>query len=730
MQALRETDPRRIGPYPVLGRLGAGGMGEVYLVESPVGERVAVKVVRAEYAEDRTFRARFRQEVRAARTVGGTGTYVARIVDADTEGERPWMATEFVDGPNLRDAVLDHDGLPVEPVRVLAAALGEALGAIHSHGLVHRDLKPSNILLAQDGPRVIDFGVVRALEATALTRTGSVVGSAGYLSPEQIRTTGQVGPASDVFSLGAVLAYAAAGRDPFGEGRDAAILMRIMARDFDLSGVPDVLRPLIETCLREDPAQRPSPADVVAASGYPPRSLPGRLRPDWFTLAEPVEGAERWLPERGSGEGGSRVEYVAPLTLPDAATAAPWTPSRRRLLQGLAAGAVVATGVGTGGWLFLRDRGAGNNGEVQGRADDSAGAGRSPSKKAPPEPQPPVVDWDTGYLEIAEFGGPCGGLSPDGDLVCFGGLEGKLNAVSRDGAPLWRTDLGEAPLYGGVVGTPVVTAYGAYCVFGQGSQFFSLDLNGRVRWKRAATQETYESLPVLAGDLVVVATGLSRRDKGTILAYRSDGSVAWNARLPDSPWNRPVAADGVVYAGTQQHLTALDAEDGTLLWSADLGSSSPGQPALVGGTVVLPADGSVHGFSLTGKPLWQVDNRDIEQAGLENGTCAALGDLAVITAPDALVAVDPADGSTVWTVRGEGDMEDYSEPTVHEDLVYAFLGRTLYVVDGTGEQQQVVTFADSPLMPKYRPLIGSHPEHGRHVYVATPTGIAALDLTV
>ncbi len=163
MQALRETDPRRIGPYAVLGRLGTGGMGVVYLAEAPAGRRLAVKLVRAEHAEDRTFRARFRQEVRAARTLGGPGTYIARVVDADTEAELPWMASEFIDGPNLRDAVLDHGRLHEEAVRSLAAALGEALIAIHGQGMVHRDLKPSNILLAQDGPRVIDFGIVRAL---------------------------------------------------------------------------------------------------------------------------------------------------------------------------------------------------------------------------------------------------------------------------------------------------------------------------------------------------------------------------------------------------------------------------------------------------------------------------------------------------------------------------------------------------------------------------------------
>ncbi|MFJ3668354.1 PQQ-binding-like beta-propeller repeat protein [Streptomyces sp. NPDC090106] len=335
MQALRATDPHRIGPYEVRGRLGSGGMGEVYLASSRAGLLLAVKVVRAEYAQDRTFRARFRQEVRAAQTVGGAGTYTARVVDADPEGEHPWMATEFVDGPNLRDAVLDGGAMPLPAVRVLGAALGEALAAIHAKGMVHRDLKPSNILLAPDGPRVIDFGIVRALEATAMTRTGAIVGSVGYVSPEQIRNGGKVGPPSDVFSLGAVLAYAASGREPLGEGQDSVILLRILTRDFDLSGVPQQLLALVESCLGDDPDARPAPAAIVEASGHTPRSLRQQLRPGWFTPTAPTPHTpptgERWLPEAprhpDSGDRESRVEYAAPMTATDTPAPGPETGS-------------------------------------------------------------------------------------------------------------------------------------------------------------------------------------------------------------------------------------------------------------------------------------------------------------------------------------------------------------------------------------------------------------------
>ena len=694
MQALRDTDPRRIGPYTVLGRLGAGGMGEVFLAEARTGLRLAVKVVRAEHAEDRTFRARFRQEVRAAQTVGGAAAHVARVVDADTEGERPWMATEFVDGPNLRDAVLDHGPLPEKPVSVLAAALGEALTAIHAQGLVHRDLKPSNILLAADGPRVIDFGIVRALEATALTRTGTVVGSVGYVSPEQIRNNGQVGPPSDVFALGAVLAYAATGREPFGEGRDAVILMRILNRDFDLSGVPESIRGLAEPCLREDPEARPTPGEVVSATGYGARSLRGSLRPGWFTAAEPVEEEERWLPERDSGERASRVEYVAPVTVPDVPAAAPPAPpSRRRLLQGLAAGTLVA-GAGIGGWLWLGNRDGGDGG-TQGKARASA------SVWTTPPPQPAVVAWDYRNGRLSEKGGPCVVLSPGGNLF-FGGVDGALHALSPDGRLLWKTGLGDPPLGGGLVGTPVVTADGAYCVQGGGMKLCAVDLQGRLRWERSFGKVSYDTLPVPAGELVLVSSD-GTQGKGSVRAYRADGSLAWSVGLPEHPNRAPVMADGMVYVGSNSRLTVLDAESGTVLRKSGIDSeSSPGRPALVGEDILVRTS--------------------------DGARFAALGDLAVTTSEGPLRAVDPDDGSTVWTFQGNGEFEG-SDPTVHQGLIYVFLGHTLYVVDGKGRLKRSLIFPGSPVLPEYRPVVGTHPAKGEHVYVAVTDGIAALDMS-
>ncbi|WP_433334551.1 WD40 repeat domain-containing serine/threonine protein kinase [Spirillospora sp. CA-294931] len=272
MDPLRDDDPRQIGPYRLSGRLGAGGMGEVFLGASPGGRQVAVKVVRAEYAADPEFRRRFAREIEAARRVGGFHT--AQVVDADPEAASPWMVTAFVPGPSLRKVVLTQGPLTPQAVRELGAGLAEGLAAIHACGLVHRDLKPGNIIMSPDGPRIIDFGIARATDATALTSTGAVVGTFSFMSPEQVRAD-VTGPPSDVFSLGCVLAYAALGRGPFDAPTIPAIVHRIVDGPPDLTGLTDPgLHTLIAACLEKNPAQRPSVQDVLA--GPSPRRLPRR----------------------------------------------------------------------------------------------------------------------------------------------------------------------------------------------------------------------------------------------------------------------------------------------------------------------------------------------------------------------------------------------------------------------------------------------------------------------
>ncbi|GJF33794.1 hypothetical protein KNE206_64940 [Kitasatospora sp. NE20-6] len=318
MEPLRAGDPRQVGEYLLLRRLGAGGMGEVYLGRSPGGRTVAVKMVRGEYAADREFRLRFRQEVSAARRVGGRWT--APVLAADTEGDHPWVATGYVAGPPLSSAVREFGPLPAPVVRALGAGLAETLEHVHGMGLVHRDIKPSNVLLALDGPRLIDFGIARALDAaTALTQSGFVVGSPGFMSPEQAQGR-PAGPPGDVFALGAVLAYASTGIAPFGEGVSAAVLLyRVLHEPPELGELDGDLRALILDCLAKAPADRPTPAALrerlrageggtvrLGRSGWLPAAVSesvARLAVDLLSLD--LDGAESDGPHGPHGPGGA-----------------------------------------------------------------------------------------------------------------------------------------------------------------------------------------------------------------------------------------------------------------------------------------------------------------------------------------------------------------------------------------------------------------------------------------
>ncbi|MGW1596098.1 serine/threonine-protein kinase [Streptomyces sp. NPDC002343] len=255
MMRLRREDPRVVGSFRLHRRLGAGGMGVVYLGSDKKGQRVALKVIRPDLAEDQEFRSRFAREVSAARRIRGGCT--ARLVAADLEAERPWFATQYVPGPSLHDKVAEEGALGAADTAAIGAALSEGLVAVHEAGVVHRDLKPSNILLSPKGPRIIDFGIAWATGASTLTHVGTAVGSPGFLAPEQVRGAA-VTPATDVFSLGATLAYASTGDSPFGHGSSEVMLYRVVHEEPHLAGVPDALAPLIRACLAKDPEERPS----------------------------------------------------------------------------------------------------------------------------------------------------------------------------------------------------------------------------------------------------------------------------------------------------------------------------------------------------------------------------------------------------------------------------------------------------------------------------------------
>jgi len=312
-QPLEDGDPRVVGGYRLVARLGSGGMGRVYLSHTPGGRAVAVKVIRPELAESAEFRKRFQAEVAAASRVHGL--YTAPVVDSDTEGSMPWCATAYVPGPSLADAVHEHGPLPVDTVLRLIAGVAEALQAVHREGIVHRDLKPSNVLLAADGPRVIDFGVARAADATSVTQSGTALGTVAYMAPEQV-LGGEAAASADVFALGQTAVFAATGGAAFGDGDPHAVLYRVVHEEPDLSRVPGEIRELVARCLRKPAAERPSVEEVMrsvhtiqAHRGDEARLtsgawLPGELAAGIAARAEGAEQAREGAAPAAHGSGG------------------------------------------------------------------------------------------------------------------------------------------------------------------------------------------------------------------------------------------------------------------------------------------------------------------------------------------------------------------------------------------------------------------------------------------
>lgn len=396
MDPLRTSDPSRLAGHRLLGRLGAGGMGVVYLARSSGGSLVALKVIQAEYAEDSGFRERFRREAETARRM--TSPWVASLLDADPDAAQPWLATAFVPGPSLGEAVAAHGPLPVRGLRVLGTRLAQALGDLHGVGLVHRDVKPGNVLLALDGPRLIDFGVARDPQDTALTSTGVVVGTPGFLPPEQAQGARELSASGDIFSLGCVLAFAATGRPPFGTGSLDALLYRTVHDAPDLEGVPRPLAEVVRGCLEKDPELRPtaqalSEALTVAASETPldPREALRAAPPppsrdtdapdavaDGEGEGEQLPADEAWLPEplvrliaerSAAGLALPAVDETevdpasAGTAPPDTATARPAARAvgRRRFLLLTGGAVVVAAGGGLAAWAALGRDGGGED---------------------------------------------------------------------------------------------------------------------------------------------------------------------------------------------------------------------------------------------------------------------------------------------------------------------------------------------------------------------------------
>ncbi|MFJ9854909.1 bifunctional serine/threonine-protein kinase/transporter substrate-binding domain-containing protein [Streptomyces sp. NPDC101150] len=427
MRPLAKDDPRQIGPFEIVGLLGGGGMGRVYLGRTPDGRTVAVKTARSELADDRGFRTRFAREVAAARRVGGP--FVAPVVDAAPHDDTPWMATDYVPGVSLADAVHDCGPLPERAVRLLTAGLLHALTAVHAHGLVHRDLKPSNILLTAEGPRVIDFGIAYSAADTALTMTGTALGTPGFMAPEQLVMTGpEITGAADVFALGGVIVFAATGGGPYGSAEPQILMYRTVHEEPRLDDLPDGLRELAAGCLAKEPERRPALPALMASAGAPGpygdwlpdpvavqlRRLSAQLRdlgsPATLALrppaAPPAEIPYHQLPTRAADGApplyGATPPHPAytpapPLPHPPGQTPLPG-PSRRRVLAALSAVGAVAGG-GALTWALWPD-GGGGGASAGNKPSGGTNATGSPGHTAQPSGRLPQQIRDKGIVTV------------------------------------------------------------------------------------------------------------------------------------------------------------------------------------------------------------------------------------------------------------------------------------------------------------------------------------------
>ncbi|MCX5198701.1 protein kinase [Streptomyces sp. NBC_00249] len=383
-QPLRADDPQTVAGYRLVARLGAGGMGRVYLSHTQGGRPVAIKVVRPELAEDPAFRRRFRREVEAARRVRGAWT--AELIDAEADGMPPWLATLYVPGPSLSEAVARRGPLPVPAVLWLMAGVAEALQAIHGAGIVHRDLKPSNVLLASDGPRVIDFGISLASDTSIGTATGGAMGTPQYMSPEQA-SAGEVTAASDVFALGQTAAFAALGEPLYGTGPSMSVLFRIVHSAPDLSRLPEPLRPLLARCLAADPEERATPAEIVAAC----RRLLGKDADAGGGPAvwREVTGPELTVPAPAPQPTSVHTRPMGWQAPPPAPEEPPARKRRTALVAGVTAGALLVSGVTwavveTTDWINSQEL---STPKASASAPASSGKKPGPSASAPGTPK-------------------------------------------------------------------------------------------------------------------------------------------------------------------------------------------------------------------------------------------------------------------------------------------------------------------------------------------------------
>jgi outer membrane protein assembly factor BamB/tRNA A-37 threonylcarbamoyl transferase component Bud32 len=682
---LTQHDPRRIGPFEVLGRLGAGGMGLVYLARSASGRRVAIKTVRTELAEDQLFRVRFTREVEAARAV--SGFYTAAVVDADPRAAVPWLATAYVPAPSLEEIVTECGPMPAQAVRWLAAGVAEALQSIHGAGLVHRDLKPSNVLVVEDGPRVIDFGIASGVSNTRLTMTNVAVGTPAYMSPEQAKDSRSVTGASDVFSLGSMLVFAATGHPPFHGANPVETVFMLLREGPDLSGLPDELRPLIESCMQMEATGRPNPADLQA-----------QLAPHLFGSGSDDSGtASAWLPEKAvsliearrggrpaakppSGRsGGGRpavppppshdpVPVPVPVGAPDggpvrlAGAAVPIGPGPR--VADARAAAVKAPPPEAGLVASWSRPGPGVNG--------AAGAATVAPPAAPPET---ASGWRPWRFRMSNdvWGTP----SVDGDLVYVTSFEvhaldvatGRRRFKTRDVA--WSMAVADGRIHAS-----------------DGPTLFALDAReGADLWRLSMDGWIYS----LKADRGTVVTGT--RGGGVQAWEASSGRKLWEISGAqtdfESPEAGPVAHEGTVYVWKDGRLRALEAHTGEERWSYPIGDAAScggvpvrlthttdGHVYLSAGTRVLAVDVA------TGMVRWHFEAPAVFLCPptFVPGPAVTGGGIYLADYLGTVYALDATDGRDRWRIATESRAA--IEPVlVAAGHVHVGSGKGLYTLD-------------------------------------------------
>ncbi|MFI0484068.1 PQQ-binding-like beta-propeller repeat protein [Actinomadura sp. 9N215] len=622
MDPFEPGDPRRVGDYRLLGRLGAGGMGAVFLGRSPGGRTVAVKVIKERYAADAVFRARFRREVSAARKV--TGTFTAPILDADPDAAVPWLVTAYLPGLTLREAVGTYGALAAPSARVLAVGLAEALADIHRAGLAHRDLKPGNIMLTADGPRVIDFGIARPEDVTAITKVGAVLGTPGFMSPEQA-TGGVAGPKSDVFSFGAVLVYAVTGKEPFGGADRAATLRSVADSQADLSGVTDPgLAGLIAACLRREPGERPSSVQLL--------DMLDRIGAD----ASSDEGAG-WLPAPLAEAIDRRVADVRPK-------GRPW--KRPEKAPAGDAGPVVDGVTAEPQDALTAEPADGPEPSPHGREPTPHGREPTPHGREPVphgreptplgrEPTPlgrePVPHGREPALGDAATDAPSGTSS--GPVA---GLSNGAPRVSRRAlvvsAPVALAAFGAVALVRGC-GNEQPRASTPRSPQGSSS---APPPQGVLRWK-SKVSDYYPTVFTAGG--VVVSTG----QEGKVCALDpQSGRTLWKRNAGLAPH---IVGDSVyLRPDTPPWLRAVEAVSGDTRWEASF-LEGTAHMAVSGQVLCFGYDGPIRAVGLRdGKVRWVADVPTQKGLAADSGVVAAVSE-------NSVVGLDPRSGRKKWTYR-------------------------------------------------------------------------------